>query len=301
MSCCRNTLSRFLLGRHNGEEEAGITSGEGRGPHRAGALAEPPGGWSGAGAAARWTTAAAVPATLAAPSLAVQSQVLSLRAELLPSSLAPQLVPVGTAACTLWPRLLGLASAPAQPQAQATLCQAFAVLGPPQKLGGSGRGHGDPPPTHGQGWAVWPSEPAECSPCPISKQQWTHMCTESPTDSGGPRRQPGPQRKPEELWKSGCPGVPTPRMGWSGLPPVGSLPPSTLMTPTPTGNCGEKSTACWWALANRLACPSAHAARPASTGPCAQLHGDSEGLGPLPGATLATVCLCLCWGAVACL
>ncbi|XP_069427132.1 endonuclease III-like protein 1 isoform X7 [Ovis canadensis] len=67
------------------------------------------------------------------------------------------------------------------------------------------------------------------------------------------------------------------------------------------GNCGEKSTACWWALANRLACPSAHAARPASTGPCAQLHGDSEGLGPLPGATLATVCLCLCWGAVACL
>uniref|UniRef100_A0A8C2S7H0 DNA-(apurinic or apyrimidinic site) lyase n=1 Tax=Capra hircus TaxID=9925 RepID=A0A8C2S7H0_CAPHI len=56
------------------------------------------------------------------------------------------------------------------------------------------------------------------------------------------------------------------------------------------GNCGEKSTACWWALANRLACPSTHAARPASTGPCAQLHGDSEGLGPLPGATLATVC-----------
>ncbi|XP_043312069.1 endonuclease III-like protein 1 isoform X3 [Cervus elaphus] len=67
------------------------------------------------------------------------------------------------------------------------------------------------------------------------------------------------------------------------------------------GNCGAKSTACWWASASRLACPSTHAARPASTGPCAQLHGDSEGLGPLPGATLATVCLCLCWGAVACL
>ncbi|XFF91247.1 hypothetical protein AB1E18_017466 [Capra hircus] len=95
----------------------------------------------------------------------------------------------------------------------------------------------------------------------VQWQQWTHMCTESPTDSGGPRRQPGPQRKPEGLWRSGCPG-----------------------------NCGEKSTACWWALANRLACPSTHAARPASTGPCAQLHGDSEGLGPLPGATLATVC-----------
>ncbi|XP_070635551.1 endonuclease III-like protein 1 isoform X4 [Bos indicus] len=46
------------------------------------------------------------------------------------------------------------------------------------------------------------------------------------------------------------------------------------------GNCGAKSTACWWASASRLACPSAHAARPASTGPCAQLHGDSEGLGP---------------------
>ncbi|XP_070317132.1 endonuclease III-like protein 1 isoform X3 [Odocoileus virginianus] len=67
------------------------------------------------------------------------------------------------------------------------------------------------------------------------------------------------------------------------------------------GNCGAKSTACWWASASRLACPSTHAARPASTGPCAQLHGDSEGLGPLPGATLATVCLCLCWGTVACL
>ncbi|XP_055418310.1 endonuclease III-like protein 1 isoform X6 [Bubalus kerabau] len=103
-------------------------------------------------------------------------------------------------------------------------------------------------------------------------RQWTHMCTESPTDSGGPRRQPSPQRKPEGLWRSGCPG-----------------------------NCGAKSTACWWASASRLACLSTHAARPASTGPCAQLHGDSEGLGPLPGATLATVCLCLCWGAVACL
>lgn len=171
--------------------------------------------------------------------------------------------------------------------------------------GGQGRGHGDPPPTHigshGQGWAVWPSKPAECSPCPVSKQQWTHMCTESPTDSGGPRRQPSPQRKPEGLWRSGCPGVPTTMVRWGGLPQVGSLPPSALMTPTPTGNCGAKSTACWWASASRLACLSTHAARPASTGPCAQLHGDSEGLGPLPGATLATVCLCLCWGAVACL
>lgn len=170
--------------------------------------------------------------------------------------------------------------------------------------GGQGRSHGDPPPTHvgshGQGWAVWPSEAAECSPSPISKQQWTHTCTELPTDSGGPRRQPGPQRTPAGPWRSGCPGVPTPRVGRGGLPPC--LPPhSTLMTPTPTGNCGAKSTACWWASASRLACPSTHAARPASTGPCAQLHGDSEGLGPLPGATLATVCLCLCWGAVACL
>ncbi|XP_061256799.1 endonuclease III-like protein 1 isoform X1 [Bos mutus] len=85
----------------------------------------------------------------------------------------------------------------------------------------------------------------------VQWQQWTHMCTESPTDSGGPRRQLSPQRKPEGLWRSGCPG-----------------------------NCGAKSTACWWASASRLACPSAHAARPASTGPCAQLHGDSEGLGP---------------------
>uniref|UniRef100_A0A8C6CRN7 DNA-(apurinic or apyrimidinic site) lyase n=1 Tax=Moschus moschiferus TaxID=68415 RepID=A0A8C6CRN7_MOSMO len=67
------------------------------------------------------------------------------------------------------------------------------------------------------------------------------------------------------------------------------------------GNCGAKSTACWWASASRLACLSAHTARPASTGPCAQLHRDSKGLGPLPGATLATVCLCLCWGVVACL
>nr|XP_020137024.1 endonuclease III-like protein 1 isoform X6 [Microcebus murinus] len=84
-------------------------------------------------------------------------------------------------------------------------------------------------------------------------RRWTHTCTESPTDFGGPRSQPSPQRRPESPWRSGCPG-----------------------------SCGARSTACWWASASRPACPCTLAARPASTSPCARPPGASEGRGLRP-------------------
>lgn len=78
-------------------------------------------------------------------------------------------------------------------------------------------------------------------------------------------------------WRSGCPGAIAGAR--QGSPP--SLPPSPLsqhsLILTPTGTCGERLTDSWWALASRPVCLSDHDARPASTRPCARLHGDSEG------------------------
>ncbi|XP_058426312.1 endonuclease III-like protein 1 isoform X2 [Diceros bicornis minor] len=104
-------------------------------------------------------------------------------------------------------------------------------------------------------------------------RRWTHTCTGSPTDSGGPRRQPSPQRRPAPPWRSGCPG-----------------------------SCGARSTDCWWASDSRPVCLSAHAARPASIGPCVQLHRGSEGRGASARAPLWPLsAMCLCWGAATCL
>ncbi|XP_043416890.1 endonuclease III-like protein 1 isoform X4 [Prionailurus bengalensis] len=82
---------------------------------------------------------------------------------------------------------------------------------------------------------------------PVCKQRWTRMCTELPTDSGGPRQRPIPRRRLVLPWRSGCPG-----------------------------SCGARSTDCWWASASRPVCPSTHAARAASTGRCARPRGASE-------------------------
>ncbi|XP_059271642.1 endonuclease III-like protein 1 isoform X2 [Mustela nigripes] len=71
---------------------------------------------------------------------------------------------------------------------------------------------------------------------------------ESPTDSGGPRQRPSPRRRPVRRWRPGCPG-----------------------------SFGVRSTDCWWALASRRVCPSAHVATPASTEACAQPHRAAAG------------------------
>lgn len=116
-------------------------------------------------------------------------------AELLPLSLVPTTSGWARRHCSLHPKwrtqvLWVLAAAPAQEQGwpgDPLMPMARTVQGwKPGRLRlptnlGSGWGHG-------QGQVVWACECATCLSCPISKQQWTHMCTESPTDSSGPRR-----------------------------------------------------------------------------------------------------------------
>ncbi|XP_076998316.1 endonuclease III-like protein 1 isoform X3 [Tamandua tetradactyla] len=79
-------------------------------------------------------------------------------------------------------------------------------------------------------------------------RQWTPTCTGLPTGSGGPRGRPRRQRRRVPPSRNGCPG-----------------------------SYGVRSTGCWWGLASRPVCPSAHAASPASIGPCVLPPAAPEG------------------------
>lgn len=157
--------------------------------------------------------------------------------ELLPLSLAPTTSGWARRLCSQYPKwrtqvLWVLAAAPAQEQGwPGDLLMPVARTvqgGKPGRLRlptslGSGWGHK-------QGSSSLGLLVCHGLSCPISKQQWTHMCTESPTDSSGPRRRPSPQRRPAEPWRSGCPGAEA-VWGWGKTPFSPFLPPNL---PIPT-------------------------------------------------------------------